>query len=184
WRLFFLTRDRVRAVNATDVQRVAASYLMPANRTLGLYIPTNDPQRPPKPVFADVRPMVKDYKGDPPVAVGESFDATPANIEARTKRSELPNGMRIALMPKRTRAEAVNAQMVLHFGDEKSLLDTWPDGSAVASMIHRGAAGMTRSQIQDRFDELKARDTFDAPEHRPTAPTATTRENLPHGQNA
>jgi len=179
WRLFFLLRDRVRTVKLADVQRVAASYLMPANRTLGLYIPTSEPQRPPKPVFADVGPMVKDYKGDPPVAVGEAFDATPANIESRTTRSELPNGMRIALMPKRTRAEAVNEQMVLHFGDEKSLQGTWPAGSGAAAMINRGAAGMTRSQIQDRFDELKARVTFDGDEERLTVAMQTTRANLP-----
>jgi len=179
WRLFFLQRDRVRDVKVADVQRVAASYLMPANRTLGLYIPTAEPARPPAPKFVDVGPMVRDYKGDPSVVVGEAFDATPANIESRTKRVELPNGMRVALMPKRTRASAVHLQMVLHFGDEKSLDGTWPAGTAAAAMLDRGAGGMTRSQIQDRLDELKTRIGIDGDEERLTITLQSTRNNLP-----
>ena len=30
--------------------------------------------------------MVKDYKGDPPMAKGEAFDPSPENIDKRTKR--------------------------------------------------------------------------------------------------
>ena len=39
WRLLFLARDRLRAVTAADVQRVAAAYLKPANRTVGVFMP-------------------------------------------------------------------------------------------------------------------------------------------------
>ena len=47
--------------------------------------------------------MVKDYKGDPAAVTGETFDASPANLEARTQRFTLPNGMKVALLPKKTR---------------------------------------------------------------------------------
>ena len=40
WRLFFLLRDRV-AITLADVQRVASEYLLPRNRTLGAYLPTD-----------------------------------------------------------------------------------------------------------------------------------------------
>jgi zinc protease len=49
WRLFFLLRDRVKALKLEDLQRVANERLLPANRTLALYIPTEKPQRAPKP---------------------------------------------------------------------------------------------------------------------------------------
>ena len=52
--------------------------------------------------------MVKDYKGDTAVAAGEAFDPSPANLDARTQRFTLPNGMKVALLPKKTRGEAVN----------------------------------------------------------------------------
>ena len=46
WRLFFLTRDRVRAMRSVeDVQRVAEQYLLPDNRTLATYVPTDKPLR-------------------------------------------------------------------------------------------------------------------------------------------
>src|SRR5262249_25493445 len=45
WRLQFLQRDRVAAVTADDVNRVARMYFQRPNRTVGLYIPEDRPQR-------------------------------------------------------------------------------------------------------------------------------------------
>ena len=52
---------------------------------------------------------------------GETFDPSPANLDARTQRFTLPNGMKVALLPKKTRGEAVSFSLTLHFGDEKSV---------------------------------------------------------------
>jgi len=179
WRLFFLHRDRVRAAKLEDVQRVATQWLIPDNRTLGMFVPTAQPKRTPEPKLVDVAPMVKDYKGDPPVAKGEAFEATPGNIEARAQRSQLSNGMRLALVPKRTRGGTVNATIVLHFGDEKSLVGMLPAGSMAGSMLNRGAGGMTRQQIQDAFDKLKAQVSIGGGPAVARASVETTRENLP-----
>ena len=85
WRLFFLHRDRLRKVTPEDVQRVAATYLKPSNRTLGLFVPTQKPDRAEIPPTPDVAALLKDYKGDAAVAAGEAFDPSPANIESRTR---------------------------------------------------------------------------------------------------
>src|SRR5689334_5151117 len=45
WRLFFYHRDQVKKVTVQDVQRVATAYLKPSNRTVGLFIPTETPDR-------------------------------------------------------------------------------------------------------------------------------------------
>ena len=179
WRLFFLHRDRVRAVKLEDVQRVASAYLVQDNRTLGMFIPTAAPKRAPEPKLVDVGPMVKGYKGDPPVAKGEAFDATPKNIESRVQRAELANGMKLALLSKRTRGATVNASIALHFGDEKSLFDLSPAGSLAGAMLSRGAGGMTRQQIQDAFDKLKAQVNIGGGPTGARATIETTRENLP-----
>ncbi len=97
WRLFFLNRDRVKALTAEDVQRVALEYLKPSNRTVGLFLPTGKPDRAEMPATPDVAAILKDYKGEAAVAQGEAFDASPANIEARTTRTKLPNGLQLAL---------------------------------------------------------------------------------------
>jgi hypothetical protein len=102
WRLFFLQRDHWRKVSAADVQRVALAYLKSSNRTVGLFVPDAKPDRAPAPEIVDIAAMVKDYKGDPGVSAGEAFDPTPANLEARTQRFVLPNGMKVALLPKKT----------------------------------------------------------------------------------
>ena len=47
WRLFFLLRDRVRAIQLSDLKRVAVERLLLANRTLGGYLPIDARQRVP-----------------------------------------------------------------------------------------------------------------------------------------
>jgi len=44
WRLMFKNRDRIKEVTLADVQRVVQDYFVPANRTEGLYIPTENPE--------------------------------------------------------------------------------------------------------------------------------------------
>jgi zinc protease len=63
----------------------------------------HESDRAPRPPPVDLAAMVKDYKGDPAAATGEVFDATPANLDARTQRFALQNGMKVALLPKKTR---------------------------------------------------------------------------------
>ncbi|MCI0665153.1 MAG: insulinase family protein, partial [Acidobacteria bacterium] len=64
WRLLFINRDRLRKVTTEEVQRAATTYLKSSNRTLGLFIPTQKPDRAEVPPSPDVLAMVKDYKGD------------------------------------------------------------------------------------------------------------------------
>src|SRR6266566_1075232 len=103
WRLLFLHRDRLKSVTVADVQRVATTYLKPDNRTVGLYYPTEKPDRAEMPATPDVAALVKDYRGDTALAVGEAFDPSPANIEARTTRITLPSSASARHSPKTLR---------------------------------------------------------------------------------
>jgi zinc protease len=179
WRLFFLDRDRVRKVTAEDVARVAGAYLKPSNRTVGRFLPTAKPDRAEIPSNPDVAAILKDYRGDAAVAVGETFDASPANIEARTKRTKLSGGMSLALLPKKTRGESVVASITLHFGDEKSLFGKSTAADLAAGMLERGTARHTRQEIRDAFDRLKARVAISGGGSRADASIETIRPNLP-----
>jgi zinc protease len=179
WRLFFLTRDRVRSATLEDVQRAAAAYLKPSNRTIGVFVPTPKPDRsevPPPVLAADA---VKDYKGDPAIAAGEAFDPSPANIEARTKRSTLPNGAEMALLSKKTRGGTVVTTLTLRFGDEKSLMGKSTAADMAADMLMRGTTKHTRQQIKDELDRLKARMSLGGGPTQATLTIETIRENLP-----
>ena len=179
WRLFFLSRDRVRDLTLADVNRVASSYLLSSNRTLGTYIPTDHPVRAPAPARVDVSALVKDYKGEAVAAVTETFDATPANIDKRTQTSRLPNGMKLSVLAKGARGKLVNGSINLHFGDEKSLFDQDTIGAATAAMLNKGTSSLSRQQIQDKFDQLKAQVRFGGGATGAGVSIKTTRDNLP-----
>ncbi|HEX9301989.1 MAG TPA: insulinase family protein, partial [Casimicrobiaceae bacterium] len=178
WRLYFLQRDRWRTVTAADVQRVAEAYLKPANRTIGLFIPEAKPDRSPVPPTVDVAAMVKDYKGDPAATAGEAFDATPANLDARAQRFTLANGMKVALLPKKTRGETVKFRLQLHQGNEKSLFGTPPRGELMASMLQRGTAKHSRQEIEDALDQLRAKLSVEGHESSASASGETVKAQL------
>jgi zinc protease len=174
WRLFFLGRDRVRAVTMDDVVRVARNYLKADNRTVGVFIPTEQPDRAAIPPRPDLVAMLKDYKGDAAPSEGEAFEPSYANIDVRTTRVTLPNGIRLALLPKKTRGNTVSARIVLHYGDEPSLTGRTVTDSLTGSMLMRGTRQHTRDQIQQEFERLKA----DVSVSGGGASLQTTRENL------
>ncbi|MCU1334657.1 MAG: peptidase domain protein [Bryobacterales bacterium] len=157
WRLLFLNRDRVEKVTPEDVARVAKLYLKPANRTIGRYLPTDQPDRSLIPANPDILAELKDYKGKAAIEEGEVFDPSPANIEARTTRVTLPSGLKLVLLPKKTRGGTVVANLQLHFGDEKSLAGKGAAPRMAGSLLMRGTQKHNRQQLQDEFDKIKAR---------------------------
>jgi zinc protease len=178
WRLFFLHRDRVRKTTPEEVAQVAARYFKPANRTLGLFIPTAKPDRAEIPATPDLAAALKDYKGDAVVEAGEAFDPSPTSIESRTTRSTA-GGVKLALLPKKTRGGKVVAQMLFRFGDEQSLMNRSTAAGLAGEMLMRGTTKHTRQQIQDELDHLKARAFVGGSTLQANLFIETTRANLP-----
>jgi zinc protease len=156
WRLLYLTRDEIKKVTPADVARVAKTYLKSSNRTLGEFIPTKTPDRSEIPTAPEASVRLKDYKGGEIVQAGEVFDPTPKNIESRTTRVKLPNGLTLLMLPKKTRGGTVVALMSVRFGDEKSVFGKTTAASMAGSVLMRGTKNKTRQQIQDETDRLKA----------------------------
>jgi zinc protease len=179
WRLFFLRRDAFRTVTAADVQRVALDYLKRSNVTVGEFIPDAAPDRAPVPPLVDVAALVKDYKGDAATTAGEAFDTSIANLDARTQRFTLPNGMKVALLPKKTRGESVNFVLSLHFADEKSAFGRKADGQYTGSMLIHGTTRQSRQEIEDALDKLRAKVHVDGTETGASATGQTYRKELP-----
>ncbi|HBE89418.1 MAG TPA: insulinase family protein [Elusimicrobia bacterium] len=157
WRLFFIDRDRIKSVTPADVKRVAAHYLKPSNRTLGLFVPTEKPDRSEIPPMPDVQALVRDYKGGEAVSAGESFDSSPENIDARTVRRTLRNGMKLVMLPKKTRGSSVNVSLTLRKGSLETLRGLGEVPSFASDMLTRGTAKRTRQQVQDELDRIKTR---------------------------
>jgi zinc protease len=157
WRLFFLHRDRVAQVTAADITRVAKQYLQRNNRTVGLYIPSEQPERAAVPPSPDIEKLVKGYKGGEKIAEGEFFDPSPSNIEKRVQRSQLSTGVKTALLPKKTRGNSVTVELSLNFGNAESLKGYQTATQFLGPMLMRGAKKYNRLQLEDELDALGAR---------------------------
>jgi zinc protease len=156
WRLFYLYRDRLGSVTTGDVQRVAERYLRPANRVLGMFVPTARPERAEIPPVPDVPAAVAAYKGRADVAQGEAFDPSPENIERRLQRRTLANGIRTAFLPKKTRGGTVHLQLALYWGDEASKANRATACSLAGGMLMRGTQKRSRAELRDALDRLNA----------------------------
>src|SRR5690606_6567120 len=97
WRMLFVYRDRVEQVSAAQVRAFAQRYLKPSNRTVGMFVPTEQPDRAPLTTGPDVLAQVDGYRGRGVLGEGEAFAATIANIEAHTRRERTPGGIALAL---------------------------------------------------------------------------------------
>jgi len=156
WRLYFLFRDRIEGVTPEAVKAAAAKYLVRNNRTVGVFIPTDKPERIAVPPTPDVTALVADYKGRAAIAEGEVFDPTPENIEGRVKRLEIPGGIKVTLLPKKSRGGEVHLTLTLRYGNEENLQGLEPATGFLSELMLRGTKKLSYQQLRDELDRLGA----------------------------
>jgi zinc protease len=178
WRLLFYQRDQLKNVTPGDVVRVSEKYFKPSNRTLGIFVPTDKPDRAEIPATPDLATMLKGYTGSQTIAQGEAFDASPANIQKRLVTSKT-GGITMNLLTKQTRGESVVASMNFFFGSEPTLQGKGTIASFTAAMLNKGSKNRTRQQIQDELDKLKAQVSFGGSANSLSVNIQTTKPNFP-----
>ncbi len=157
WRLLFLYRDRLEGVTPASVQEVARRYLQQNNRTAGLFLPTSSAERIEVPATPELAAMIGDYQGRAGLSMGEAFEVSPANIESRTTRQELPSGLKVALLPKSTRGNSVQLRLVLRYGNADNLEGLTVACDTLPMLMMRGTKELDRQQILDKLDQLRAK---------------------------
>ncbi|ODT99692.1 MAG: hypothetical protein ABS79_04200 [Planctomycetes bacterium SCN 63-9] len=78
-------------------------------------------------------------------------------IEARIKHPEPIEGIKLALLPKKTRGGSVNVRVTLRYGTAESLKGFVQAAEFLPSLMLRGTKNLTRQQIQDTLDRNFAR---------------------------
>ncbi|HLM47773.1 MAG TPA: pitrilysin family protein [Myxococcaceae bacterium] len=111
-------------------------------------------------------------------AIGEAFDPSPAHIESRVKRSQAA-GLKLALLPKKTRGEMVSVTLNLRWGTEKAVWGKSDAADYAGMMLMRGTKKHTRQQLKDALDQLKARVGVDGGATGASVWIEAPRKNLP-----
>src|SRR5690242_1477661 len=173
WRLFFLARDDLAKITAEQVAAASKAYFRRDNRTVGYFLPEDNPQRAEIPATPAIAEVMKDFKPKAEGAVSEAFDPSQANIDKRTRRFEV-GGVKVALLPKKNRGETVNVSLQLNIGNEKALFGQRANSSFAGQMLARGTTKFTRAELSDEWERLKVSGRVAGP----GASLQTTRPNL------
>lgn len=154
WRLFFLSRDRIREVTAAQVAASAGRYYLRSNRVTGSFVPEDTPRRAALPAAPTAQEALKDFRPAASTLAGEDFDPSQQNILKRTTLTSA-GGVRLALLPKKNRGETVTVDLRQHVGDVKSLFGKASLLDLSHAMLMRGTTRYTRAELADAFDRLK-----------------------------
>jgi zinc protease len=154
WRTFFLLRDRAQLVTAQQVKDASAAYFRRDNRTVGMFLHEDKPQRAEIPAAASAAEQLQSYQPKQKTDDAEVFDPSPENIERRVKRLEI-NGMKVALLTKKTRGETVFFAMSLPSGNVDTLFWQSYASALTSAMLMRGTSRYSREQLSDEFAKLK-----------------------------
>ena len=156
WRLYFLFRDRVEQLTADQVQQFAEKYFTRNNRTVGLFIPSEQPERVTVPDAPDLIATLEGYTGREGVTAGEAFDPDPLAIEGRVLRGDLVGGIRYAMLPKKSRGGSVSLMLTLRFGSEASLDGRVAAIDLLGPLMARGTQRLDYQQLRDELTRLRA----------------------------
>ncbi|MEO8774533.1 MAG: pitrilysin family protein, partial [Gelidibacter sp.] len=179
WRLAFIFRDRVEAMTVDKVNAAIKKYLIPTNRTVGNFIPTQNPVRIGIPHTEDVAGLVANYKGKEAMDAGEAFDVSYENIQNTLLAGILKDsGIEYGLIKKNNRGKTVNLTFNLRTGNVDQLMNKGLIAKYTANMLNKGTKTKTRQDIEDKLSALKSSISFMGSNGKVKASVNSTEENL------
>lgn len=149
WKWFLTYVDRIKAVTALDVKRVAATYFVPEHATVGWFVPLdNSKTAAPAPAPASAtapaaslaaveHPAATSKTGTPPAPGRTSFSS-------RTVRKVLRNGIVVDVLENHSNP-TVAIRGLVFAGDSSAANRAVPD--LTARMLQRGTATRAKEQI-------------------------------------
>lgn len=178
WRLLFAYKTQIESLTLETINRVAAQYLIPSNRTLGEFVPTKDPVRAPLPATPDVAAAVEQIAAAA-VENGEIFAVDLTNLARRTTLRHLAGGLEAAFVPKKTRGGKVVVQLNFRHGDEKSLAGKAAIAELTGALAMRGTKTRSFTALEDEKSKLQANLWVNGDDGEVTIHIETFRDRLP-----
>ncbi len=169
WRMLFYQRDQINQVTPEQVAAVAARYLKTTNRVVANFLPDDSAERVTVAAAPNAAVVLANYTSKSTVQAGEEFVTSPENLDKRTQLTQA-GGLKLALLPKKTRGATVAVHLNLRWGDAKSLFGRREAGRMVNAMLDRGTTRYTREQLADEMSKLKMQGNLRG--------FVTTRDNL------
>ena len=162
WRYLFKERDAIAEISADKISAAAKRYFIRDNRTVGMFIPDDQPRRAEIPAAPAMATVMQGFIPKAAQQSGEAFDTTPANIDRRTQLTQLGEstddgvrGLKVALLPKKNRGDTVNVALFLRWGDEKTLFGKQTIANFTRSLLMTGTSKYSRAQLADELLRLK-----------------------------
>jgi len=179
WRLSFIHRDRIEKMTAADVNAAIQRYLIPTNRTVGKFIPSEKPIRIEIEHTEGLEELVSNYKGKKGLSTGEAFDVSYQNIENRLSKGTIPNTpIDYGFIKKDNRGETVNLSFIIRNGSLEDHMNKGKLASYTARMLNKGTTNNSRQDIEDKLSALKSSIGFFGSNGRINANVSSTGENL------
>lgn len=156
WRYLFLYKDQLEALSVDDLNAAARKHFKRSNRTAGMFIPTESPDRSMVAERGDQSEDLAAMAGQVSVSAGEEFVPTPENIAARTVRHDLTGGGSLWTIEKKSRGERIIVSLNLFFGSEESLAGKHGLAGYAAGQLQRGTTRYTRDELATEWNRLKS----------------------------
>jgi zinc protease len=156
YRLIYMYRDDIEKITLADLERVAAKYYRPSNRTWGQFIPDKTTDRVKVDERPDISALVKDYKGKQQTQTLQEFDASINNIKRNIVRGEIDGKLQFSVLKKPTKNNKIVGRIKIFAGDEQKLMHTDIAAMLLGSVLKSGTTSKNRTQIKDELDKLKS----------------------------
>ena len=156
WRYLFLYKDQLDSLTVQDLNTAALKHFKRSNRTAGMFIPTESPDRSMVAERGDQSEELSAMAGRVSVSAGEEFVPTPENIAARTVTRKLPGGGSLWTIEKKSRGDRIIVSLNLFFGSEESLAGKQGVAGYAAGQLPRGTTRYTRDELATEWNRLKS----------------------------
>ena len=178
WRYLFLYKDQLDALTLDDLNAAAAQHFKRSNRTAGMFLPTESPDRTTVASRGDQSADLAVLAGRQSVSAGEEFAPTPENIAARTVKHELAGDGSLWTIEKKSRGDQIIVSLNVFFGSEESLAGKQGVSGYAVGQLTRGTTRYTRDELATEWNRLKSSLGFGGGGQRITATLVTDEENF------